>query len=54
MEHYRQVASNVLKELQDDQKLREGIQSRLKGIIEYEENRLNSGDSLSLECLADL
>ena len=54
MGHYRQVASDVLKELQDDQKLPKGIQSKLKGIIEYEEKRLNSEDSLGLECLADL
>lgn len=54
MRHFRQVASDVLKELQDDQKLPKGIQSKLKGIIKYEEKRLNSEDSLGLECLADL
>jgi hypothetical protein len=47
VEHYRQVASDVLKELQDDQKLPKGIQSKLKGIIEY-------GRRLGLECLADV
>jgi len=31
--HYRPVASDVLKELQDDQKLPEGIHSKLKGIM---------------------
>jgi hypothetical protein len=51
---YRQVASDVLKELQDDQKLPKGIKSKLKGTIEYEEKRLNREDSLGLECLADL
>ncbi|KAH8650336.1 hypothetical protein BGZ60DRAFT_520552 [Tricladium varicosporioides] len=54
MGHYRQVASDVLKEPQDDRKLPKGIQSKLKGIIEYEEKRLNSKESLGLECLADL
>jgi hypothetical protein len=52
--HYRQVANDVLKELQVDQKLPKGIQSKLKGIIEYEEKRMNSEDSLGLECLPDL
>jgi hypothetical protein len=52
--HYCKVASNVLKEPQDNQKLPKGIQSKLKGIIEYEKKRLNSKDSLGLECQADL